>query len=102
MKLKVSLEYSDKTSCFELKLFQNKPKKLNLGDTTVKQKIGRCICISRVSSSNGFKFGHELTAVQLKMCPTPPNGWIWTPRLYFSREYLGGFPLEISEFFLSL
>ena len=38
MKLKVSLEYSDKTSCFELKLFQNEPKKLSLGDATVKQK----------------------------------------------------------------
>ena len=31
MKLKVSVEYSDKTSCFELKLFQNEPKKLSLG-----------------------------------------------------------------------
>ena len=41
MKLKVSLEYSDKTLCFELKLFQtsmNEPKKLSLGDATVKQK----------------------------------------------------------------
>ena len=38
MKLKVSVEYSDKTSCFELKLFQNEPKKLSLGDATVKQK----------------------------------------------------------------
>ena len=72
MKLKVSLEYSDKTSCFELKLFQNEPNKLSLGDVTVKQKNWRCICISRVSSSNGFKFGHELTAVQLKMCPNTP------------------------------
>ena len=82
MKLKVSLEYSDKTSCFELKLFQNEPKKLSLGDATVKQKIGHCICIRRVSSSNGFKFGHELTAVQLKMYVTPPNGRIWTTILY--------------------
>ena len=41
MKLKVSLEYSDKTSCFELKLFQNEPKKLSLGDATVKQKNWR-------------------------------------------------------------
>ena len=38
MKLKVSLEYSEKISCFELKLFQNEPKKLSLGDATVKQK----------------------------------------------------------------
>jgi len=38
MKLKVSLEYSDKTPCFELKLFQNEPKKLSLRDATVKQK----------------------------------------------------------------
>ena len=38
MKLKVSLEYFDKTSCFELKLFQSEPKKLSLGDATVKQK----------------------------------------------------------------
>ena len=38
MKLKVSVEYSDKTSCFELKLFQNEPKKLSLGNATVKQK----------------------------------------------------------------
>ena len=41
MKLKVSVEYSDKTSCFELKLFQNEPKKLSLGDATVKQKNWR-------------------------------------------------------------
>ena len=38
MKLKISLEYSDKTSCFGLKPFQNEPKKLSLGDATVKQK----------------------------------------------------------------
>ena len=38
MKLKVDLEYSHKTSCFALKLFQNEPKKLSLGDATVKQK----------------------------------------------------------------
>eukprot|EP00493_Phyllostaurus_siculus_P020320 UN20645 len=71
MKLKVSLEYSDKTSCFELKLFQNEPKKLSLGDATVKQKIGRCIYTRRVSNSSGFEFGHELNALQLKMCPNP-------------------------------
>ena len=38
MTLKISLEYSEKTSCFELKLFQNEPKKVSLGDATVKQK----------------------------------------------------------------
>ena len=38
MKLKVSLEYFDKTSWFELEIFQNEPKKLSLGDATVKQK----------------------------------------------------------------
>ena len=84
MKLKVSVEYSDKTSCFELKLFQNEPKKLSLGDATAKQKIDHCICIRRVSSSNGLKFGHELTAVQLEMYVTPPpNGRIRTSVLYF-------------------
>ena len=72
MKLKASLEYSDKISCFELKLFQNEPKKLSLGDATVKQKIGHCICVRRVSSSNGLKFGHELTSVQLEMYVTAP------------------------------
>ena len=36
------------------------------------KKIGGCICIRRVSSSNGFKFRQELTAVQLKMYVTPP------------------------------
>ena len=82
MKLKVSLEYSDKTSCFELKLFQNEPKKLSLGNTTIKQKICHCICIRRISSSNDFRFGHKFTAVQLKICPIPANGWIWTSRLY--------------------
>ena len=55
MKLQVSLKYSGKTSCFELKLFQNEPKKLSLGDATVKQKIGRCINIRGVSNSYGFK-----------------------------------------------
>ena len=36
------------------------------------KKIGGCICIRRVSSSNGFKFRQELTAVQIKMYVTPP------------------------------
>ena len=73
--LKVSLEYSDKTSCFELKLFQNEPKKLSLGDATVKQKkmaTAYASGESPLSSSNGFKFGQEFTAVQLKMCQNTP------------------------------
>eukprot|EP00493_Phyllostaurus_siculus_P020332 UN20657 len=88
MKLKVKSEYSDKTSCFELKLFQNEPKKLSLGDATVKQKIGHFICIRRVSSSNSLQFGHEWTTVQLKMYVTPPNGRIWTTVLYFCKNLM--------------
>ena len=82
MKLKVSLEYSDKTSCFELKLFQNEPKKLSLGNATVRQKNWPLYMHQESLQFKDFNFGHELTVVQPKMYATPlPNGWIWTPRL---------------------
>ena len=47
------------------------------------KKIGHFICIQKVTSSNGLEFEDELATVQPEIYPTPPNGTIWTPCLYF-------------------